>query len=158
MNNIKQRLRQYRLLDHESYEIFNDAYDRGIKYIVKGGLIRQPSAWLRSTAFNLIREENRKTQRQWQELPEKLIPLYLQKENSMDEQMMREELILLVQKDIKEMSPRLGEPMSLYSQGFEYPEISAQLNINEALVRQRVSRARRLLRAKHGQLIQILGV
>lgn len=60
------KLRQFNLTSQvEVHEIFVEAYLRGINVIEKGGTIERPSAWLKGTAFNIIREYSRKTKKEY---------------------------------------------------------------------------------------------
>jgi DNA-directed RNA polymerase specialized sigma24 family protein len=57
---IKRSLRQFRLSSRiEAYEILHEAYLRGKSLIRSGQTIRNPHAWLKATAFNIVREKYR---------------------------------------------------------------------------------------------------
>ena len=56
---VQQRLRQFRLWNHEPDEILNEVYLRGCKLIESGEEIKKPLAWIRVTALNVIRERSR---------------------------------------------------------------------------------------------------
>jgi RNA polymerase sigma factor (sigma-70 family) len=61
---IRRTLRQYGLAGtYAESDIFNEAYIRGITYILKGGEIRSPKAWMRTTAFHIISEWSRYAKR-----------------------------------------------------------------------------------------------
>jgi predicted RNA polymerase sigma factor len=58
---IQRTLNQYHLSDqYEVYEILHEAYLRGKKKLQTGEIIRNPYAWLRATAFNIVYERKRK--------------------------------------------------------------------------------------------------
>lgn len=61
---VGRELRAFRLssLYRESY-VLNEAYIRGRNTIQKGGTIRHSGAWLRGTAFRIIRELSREHQK-----------------------------------------------------------------------------------------------
>jgi RNA polymerase sigma factor (sigma-70 family) len=57
---INRSLAQFRLQGmFEVIEVFSQAYLRGISFIESGNRIDRPIAWLRATAYNIIRELNR---------------------------------------------------------------------------------------------------
>lgn len=57
---IKRRLDQFHLSnDYTSTWVLNEAYMRGIKLLETGTTIENPLAWVRSTAYNIIREQSR---------------------------------------------------------------------------------------------------
>ena len=61
---IKRSLRGFHLEGtHTEIEVFNEAYMRGVALTLKGNTIRNPKAWIRKTAFNVIRELSREAQR-----------------------------------------------------------------------------------------------
>ena len=58
---IQRTLRQYQLSPRiEAYEVLNEAYLRGKKYLQTGKDIRNPHAWLKATAFRVVCERRRK--------------------------------------------------------------------------------------------------
>ncbi len=61
---IKRSLKQFNLLDSYSvYEILSDAFIRGVERIKRGESIENTVAWIRVTAFNIIRECSRSSRR-----------------------------------------------------------------------------------------------
>lgn len=57
---IQSKLHQFRLSKHyKAREILTETYLRGIKVYQKGDEIKNKSAWIRSTAYNVIRELRR---------------------------------------------------------------------------------------------------
>ncbi|MEO0868988.1 MAG: sigma-70 family RNA polymerase sigma factor, partial [Cyanobacteria bacterium J06642_11] len=62
---VRRHLYQFRLIHQfEPYEILFEAYIRGKACQRKGEQIYNPHAWLKRTAFNIVREKSRQTQRQ----------------------------------------------------------------------------------------------
>ena len=60
---IERSLRGFHLEGtHTGIEVFNEAYIRGVTFTLKGNTIRNPKAWIRKTAFNVIRELSREAQ------------------------------------------------------------------------------------------------
>lgn len=57
---VRRELRKFKLAGSytEAY-ILNGAYIRGVEQIARGELIRSPRAWIRKTAYNIIREIKR---------------------------------------------------------------------------------------------------
>ncbi|MBE9178117.1 sigma-70 family RNA polymerase sigma factor [Oculatella sp. LEGE 06141] len=61
---IQRTLRQFHLEGiHSEAEIFNEAYVRGATLASAGTVINSPKAWMRQTAFNVIRELSRQSRR-----------------------------------------------------------------------------------------------
>jgi DNA-directed RNA polymerase specialized sigma24 family protein len=61
---IKRSLKQFNLLDsYSAYEILSDAFIRGVERIKRGERIENTLAWIRVTAFNIIREYSRSSRR-----------------------------------------------------------------------------------------------
>ncbi|MEM6253855.1 MAG: sigma-70 family RNA polymerase sigma factor [Cyanobacteria bacterium P01_D01_bin.156] len=62
---VRRHLYQFRLIhQYEPYEILFEAYLRGKAFQRKGEQIFNPHAWLKRTAFNIVREKSRQAQRQ----------------------------------------------------------------------------------------------
>lgn len=60
LTTIERTLRQYQLSPRiEAYEVLNEAYLRGKKYLQTGD-IHNPYAWLKATAFRVVCERHRK--------------------------------------------------------------------------------------------------
>jgi RNA polymerase sigma factor (sigma-70 family) len=61
---IKRSLKQFNLVDsYSAHEILSDAFMRGVERIKRGESIENPLAWIRVTAFNIIRECSRSNRR-----------------------------------------------------------------------------------------------
>jgi DNA-directed RNA polymerase specialized sigma24 family protein len=61
---ILRSLRQFRLSkSYEVRDILVEVYVRGLKFVEAGGTIENPLAWIRSTAYNVIRELRREMDR-----------------------------------------------------------------------------------------------
>lgn len=61
---IKRGLKQFNLDSlYTEIDIFNQAYLRGVNLTKSGTAIKNPKAWMRTTAFNVIRELSRSHQR-----------------------------------------------------------------------------------------------
>lgn len=62
---VDRHLRQFHLSSQvEAYEIYHEAYLRGRKFIEGGGNIYNPIAWLKGTAFKIVREKSRKQRKE----------------------------------------------------------------------------------------------
>ncbi len=62
---IRRTLRQFNLNDiYTEIDIFNEAYLRGVSLTKTGTAINSPNAWMRKTAFNVIRELSRRCRRE----------------------------------------------------------------------------------------------
>ncbi|PPT05277.1 hypothetical protein CKA32_000608 [Geitlerinema sp. FC II] len=61
---IRRYLYQFNLYDRcDEIDILIEAYSRGVKKIHRGEEIFNPKAWIRTTAFNIVREKSRDLQR-----------------------------------------------------------------------------------------------
>ncbi|MEA5567500.1 sigma-70 family RNA polymerase sigma factor [Anabaena sp. UHCC 0399] len=61
---IKRSLAQFHLSNSYSITwVLNEAYMRGVKLITAGERIEKPLAWVRRTAYNIIREQSRELKR-----------------------------------------------------------------------------------------------
>jgi DNA-directed RNA polymerase specialized sigma24 family protein len=61
---IRRTLREFHIDSlHTEFEVFNEAYMRGVTFVLKGNTIRSPKAWMRTTTFNVIRELSREQRR-----------------------------------------------------------------------------------------------
>ncbi len=61
---IKRTLKQFHLDGiYTEFDIFNQAYLRGVELTKSGTAINSPKAWMRTTTFNVIRELSRKHRR-----------------------------------------------------------------------------------------------
>ncbi len=61
---IKRSLKQFNLEgNYTEIDIFNQAYLRGVELTKSGTAINSPRAWMRTTAFNIIRELSRSQRR-----------------------------------------------------------------------------------------------
>ena len=153
---IQRTLRQYHLTDqYEAHEILHEAYLRGKKKLQTGGVIRNPYAWLRVTAFQVIYEHKRKhrssaTDPQVMEavLPDNRL-------NLMQQQLLLEELDLLYEAMTMLHKEDPEGTCLLYLrtvQNWSWSQISqwlaaeGQSLANETALRQRASRAKRRLR------------
>ena len=62
---IRRSLAQFHLDGRcDECEIFNEAYQRGVKKIESGESIRNPAAWLRVTSYHVIQEKGRLRKRE----------------------------------------------------------------------------------------------
>ncbi|WP_035986214.1 RNA polymerase sigma factor [Leptolyngbya sp. KIOST-1] len=153
---IQRTLKQYHLeTQYEAYEILHEAYLRGKKKLQAGEVIRNPHAWLKATAFNVIYERKRKhresaTDPQVMEavLPDPRLTL-------MQQQVFVEELDLLYQALdlLNQEDPEATCLLYLRTvRDWSWARISqwlvadGQPAATEAALRQRASRAKRRLR------------
>lgn len=58
LNFIRKKLKDHNV-DAELHEVINECYLRGLLKLQKGEVIINPLAWIRSTAYNVIREMSR---------------------------------------------------------------------------------------------------
>lgn len=76
---IRRTIRQFKLGDHiTEIDIFIEAYLRGVKYTqTMGATIQHPKAWMRSTAYFIIRECHRERSRYLRVASDELLDHYL---------------------------------------------------------------------------------
>ncbi|NEO56192.1 MAG: sigma-70 family RNA polymerase sigma factor [Okeania sp. SIO3B5] len=61
---IKHSLKQFHLEQVDFYDVVSEVYLRGTNKITSGENIKNPGAWIRITSYNVIREMNRKQQKE----------------------------------------------------------------------------------------------
>lgn len=150
---IAWKLKQFRL-DHQydPCDIFLDAYNRAVKAIDKGEQIHNIPGWLKSTAFNIIREYSRKAQQIKTESMEHQQFADLSEPCITDEILeMRLAWLLTALSELK-MTDR--EILHLRMQGLSYEEIAQQRGGTAAALRQKVSRLLKQLRHSASQVEQ----
>ncbi|MCC5640792.1 hypothetical protein LC593_34185 [Nostoc sp. CHAB 5844] len=155
---VKRSLAQFNLSNSYSPTwVLNEAYMRGIKLIAKGEQIDKPLAWVRSTAYNIIREQSRELNRfvQFEEnMTESLINCSLTACEEIEEELFKrvslafeklapEEKEILILKEVKDLS---WKEIKLYLvlQGKEVQ--------HEATLRKRKERALKHLRSIYHSL------
>ena len=160
---IQRTLRQYRLeTQFEAHEILHEAYLRGKKKLQAGEVVRNPDAWLKATAFNVIYERKRKHRASATDpqVIEAVLPD--PRLNLMQQQVITEELDLLYQALhlLNQEDPEGTCLLYLRTvQGWSWSQISQWLIAQgrpvatEAALRQRASRAKRRLRTIFWQRI-----
>ncbi len=76
---IRRSLKQFHLEQVDFYDVVPEVYIRGTKLIASGVDIKNPGAWIRRTAYNVIREMSRKQQKE--QANSELIELQVAPEN-----------------------------------------------------------------------------
>ena len=153
---IERSLRQFHLTSRiEASEILAEAYLRGKKFLQTGQMINNPHAWLKKTAFNIIREHSRKFRKYLVEPYEEGKTLENPSTNLVEKQGIESDLADLYQafKLLAEEEPEGAQLLYLkIIQGLSWQEIHEILsqegeNVpNLATLRQRASRAKKRLR------------
>ncbi len=155
---IKRSLAQFNLTNSYSPTwVLNEAYMRGIKLMAKGEQIEKPLAWIRATAYNIIREQSRERNR-FLQLEESMIEIHvnaslavseeieeelLKRVNLAFEKLELEEKEILILKEVKDLSWKEIQ-LHLILQGKEVQ--------NEATLRKRKERALKHLRSIYHSL------
>lgn len=153
---IERSLRQFHLNSRmEAAEILAEAYLRGKKFLQSGQTISNPHAWLKKTAFNVIRERSRQCRKHRVEPYEEDKVLEDPITNLVDTQEIENDLADL-RRAIKLLAKEDPEGAKLLSlkiiQGLSWQEIhdillqKNQEAANLATLRQRASRAKKRLR------------
>jgi DNA-directed RNA polymerase specialized sigma24 family protein len=154
---MERMVRQFKL-DIEAYGLLFDAYLCGKKALQQGKDIRNPTAWLKGTAYNLAREKYRKRKRIHTYAPELIDVLFSEEINSPLENAILEEEIVTVFQAIdrlrqekpdvfKLMHQRVVENLSWQEIKAYYDRENAGEDITEVTLRQRYSRGRKYLRS-----------
>jgi DNA-directed RNA polymerase specialized sigma24 family protein len=156
LTTIERSLRQFHLNSQiEAAEILAEAYLRGKKFLQSGQVINNPHAWLKKTAFNVIRERSRQCRKHRVEpyeedkISEDPITNFVDiQELESDFADLRQAIKLLAKED-----PKGAKLLYLkIIQGFSWQEIhDILLQQNQevaslATLRQRASRAKKRLR------------
>ena len=155
---IERSLQQFHLSgSHQPCEILHSAYLRGQNLLRQGGTIDRPHAWLKATAYNIVREISRRCRRVQTtdcQVLEQSIPSHYQIDAAefadieRDLEALRVALLQLVKKD-----PEGFHLLFLrYVEGLSWSEIRQQIYGDcenaptEAALRQRLCRCKKHLR------------
>ncbi|HEX5386301.1 MAG TPA: sigma-70 family RNA polymerase sigma factor [Gemmatimonadales bacterium] len=113
----------------------------------------KPRAWLFAVAANLARDEARAAVRRRRHLTLlKSDPVAMpSRAPSADEQMERDEELMLVHDALEVLTPRDREILLLWDAGLSYPEIADQTGLALGAVGTTLARARKRLVAAHGR-------
>ncbi|MEA5507002.1 sigma-70 family RNA polymerase sigma factor [Halotia wernerae UHCC 0503] len=149
---IKRSLAQFNLSN--SYNptwVINEAYMRAIEFIAKGEQIDKPLAWVRATAYNIIREQSRERCR-FLQLDENMVGSHLNCSLDLCAKV-EEELFKRVSLAFEKLEPEEKEILSLKMiNNLSWKEIKLYLisqgreTCNEATLRKRKERALKHLR------------
>jgi DNA-directed RNA polymerase specialized sigma24 family protein len=160
---IQRLLAQYRLTSHtEAYEVLHEAYLRGKKKLKTGEEIHNAHAWLKATAFHIISERKRKKRAGLKEPHVLAETMPDHRENLLQQHIISEELELLYQAltILESEEPQTTQMLYLktvegwpWSRVREWLYSQGEAVSNEAVLRQRASRAKKRLREIFFQLI-----
>ena len=163
---IQRCLMQFNLAtQYEAHEILNDAYVRGRAFLHSGGTIRNIHSWLKSTSFNIIRENSRKQKREPLIDPEiaELLPCLRSIEDSIlsqEEVNHKWKALMNSLAALTDTDPEGTRLLCLKAQGLSWKEIQQQLvkedgdAPSESTLRQKGCRATKTLRKiYHSQII-----
>lgn len=156
LTSIRFRLQQFKLTARiEAHEVLCEAYLRGKKYLQSGQQISNPHAWLKKTAFNIVRERSRRLRDHPTE-PGILCDLVRdQREGPLSQQALREEIEAVIQAlhTLRDEEPEAAELLYLRTiEKWSWQQIRQWLidqgrtAPNEATLRQRGARAKKRLR------------
>ncbi|MBD2465734.1 sigma-70 family RNA polymerase sigma factor [Oscillatoria sp. FACHB-1407] len=144
---IKRTLRQFHLEDiHTEFDIFNESYLRGVDFILKGSSIKSPKAWMRKTAYNVIRERSRDNHRCQPVESEYMEALLVSEEIiELDLEVVRQAYLELESSDRQILELRIVENLSWRDIGERFVEMGESPQ-NEPALRKRGQRAMQRLR------------
>ncbi|WP_373530228.1 sigma-70 family RNA polymerase sigma factor [Nostoc sp.] len=109
---IKRSLAQFNLTNSYSPTwVLNETYMRAIKLMAKGEHIDKPIAWVRATAYNIIREQSRERNR-FLQLEESMIEFHVNCSLAVSEEI-EEELFQRVNLAFKKLEPEEKEILRL---------------------------------------------
>ncbi|HEY9659268.1 MAG TPA: hypothetical protein V6C65_12500, partial [Allocoleopsis sp.] len=140
---VRRELRKFKLAgDYTEAYILNGAYIRGIEHIAKGRLIWCPRAWIRKTAYNIIRESMRQ-QRVFAPFEEER---YADQLPDVDPETLKEKLVML-RMAFQTLDPATQCLLSLRVQGHSWTKVRERFcqegygDHAEATLRKRYERA-----------------
>ncbi|QSJ16401.1 sigma-70 family RNA polymerase sigma factor [Nostoc sp. UHCC 0702] len=155
---IKRSLAQFNLSN--SYTptwVLNEAYMRGIRFLATGEQIEKPFAWVRATAYNIIREQSRELSR-FSQFDESIIESNVNFSLAISEET-EEELFKRVSVAFEKLEPEEKEILILkILKNLSWKEIKLHLILqgqsveNEATLRKRKERALKHLRSIYHSL------
>lgn len=155
---IKRSLIQFNLSNSYSATwVLIEAYMRGIQLIATGQQIDKPLAWVRATAYNIIREQSRERSR-FLRFEESMTEIHVNASLAVSEEI-EEELFKRVNLAFEKLEPEEQEILRLKTiQNFSWKEIKSYLILqgqephNEATLRKRKERALKHLRSIYHSL------
>jgi RNA polymerase sigma factor (sigma-70 family) len=160
---IKGKLKQFHLDNFNVYDIINEVYIRGVKLIESGQPIRKPFAWIRGTAFNVIREISR-NQTKWKLVDYSSVEYAVASEeakNSLVSEDAINEYLKSLQMSVQELEPKDRQILELWKvKGLSWKEVAKNLDLNGEEVpslptlRKRGERALERLRQKYYSMNQ----
>ena len=148
-NFIKRTLSQFNLKNTCVEDIISEVYLRGEKLINSGEDIRNPGAWIRVTAYNVIREIQR--QKQKEQPNSELVELKVSPQKTEDNQE-REQNFLKLKQSLQSLNEKDRQILELrFFQDLSWQEVTEYFVsrgevVASATVRQRGSRALKRLR------------
>lgn len=158
ISTIRRHLYSFRLKHlYEPDEILFEAYLRGKEAQRKGEIIRNPHAWLKSTAFNVIRENSRRARQQQNHVVfEEVESRVSSAAGDMLDTLALDHQVSLLYKALREFAKEDAHTERLLRwrtiEQLSWDEISTRLIAlgeelpNNAAMRQRVSRAKKRIR------------
>jgi DNA-directed RNA polymerase specialized sigma24 family protein len=147
---INRWLRQFHLQDNrDAYEVFSETYKRAVDFLDSGRSISNIPAWFRTTAFNVVREWSRSSQREACEPYD-----FIERTRNASVDFIAAPLAVLDMLKIFNQLDRIDQRiLELNASGLSWKEVADCLNHDEEnsftadSVAQRASRARRRLRS-----------
>jgi RNA polymerase sigma-70 factor, ECF subfamily len=137
---------------HDAEDATQDTFMRVLRYSSKLASVDDSKTWLARIAWRVAVDRSRRRGRTREialEDPEKPIPEAASSDASADETVHGDELSAALERMIAALPEKLREPLILSTiEEMSPKEVAATLGINEAAVRSRVFRARRILRDK----------
>lgn len=140
---VRRELCRFKLAgDYTEAYILNEAYIRGIEQIAKGKLIWCPRAWIRTTAYNIIRE-SRRQQRVFAPFEEEC---YADQTTDVDPEPLHEKLVML-RMAFQTLDPATQCLLNLRVQGHTWTKVRKRFSQEgygdhaEATLRKRYERA-----------------
>ena len=142
---------------HDAEDATQETFMRVLRYSSKLDEVEEPKTWLARIAWRVA--VDRTKQRLWSrevplDDPEKTAPEIVSSETAADATVLGAQVGAALEKVMAALPAKLREPLILSTIEEMSPrDVAATLNINEAAVRSRVFRARKILKEKLSQLI-----
>jgi RNA polymerase sigma-70 factor, ECF subfamily len=142
---------------HDAEDATQETFLRVMRYSSKLAAVEDPRTWLARIAWRVAVERSRRighTQEISLDDPEKPMPEVVSSDPSADQTIQERQVGTMLEKLIAALPEKLRAPLILSALEEMTPrEVAATLNINEAVVRSRVFRARQILMEKLAQRV-----
>jgi RNA polymerase sigma-70 factor, ECF subfamily len=140
---------------HDAEDATQDAFVRVVRYRRRLAGVRDPRTWLARIAWRVAIERRRRVAEVSLDDPDQVVRQIRSFAAGADEIVLREEMSAFLEKLMAGLPSKLRDPLTLSTVAEMSPaDVAEVLGINEAAVRSRLFRARRILREKLAVLLE----